>query len=72
MASFGLMILLRNLSENTMFNSMKSERYWLTDLVFDLLKKDIVQERMFMQQWGKRIVVVTSLYSLFIKQTNVP
>jgi uncharacterized DUF497 family protein len=44
-----------------MFNSMKSERYWLTSPVLDLLKKDIVQENVYavmgQTDSGRRLII---------------
>jgi len=55
-----------------MFIKIKSEKSWLINLILDLLRRDIIQERMFMQQWGRLIVDVTLLSFLCIKKIDVP
>jgi len=49
----------------------EAEKFYQTNLISGLLKKDIAQEIMSMQQWGRLTAVVISLYSLFIKLINV-
>lgn len=65
------MILLRSFCENMMCGNMKSGKFCVINLISDLLKEDTAQVKMFMQQWDGLIVVVTLLFSLFIKQINV-
>jgi len=65
------MKLSRNSNGNITFSHAKSPRFLSTNPSFVSLKKDIDQERMCMQRWGKHIPGDILLFSLYIKKIGV-
>lgn len=62
----------KNLSGSTMSNNMKSGKFSSGNRSFAILKKDKLQEKMYMQLLDVPELADLLFYSLYTKQINMP